>query len=91
MQIKDRTHQIRVHLSYLGHGIIGDQIYGKGKKLKQMENNKLKEILRKLKILNVKLCTQDLKFKQPISNKEINLISEMPKDINNLINLLKSV
>ena len=87
-----RTHQIRVHLSYLGHGIIGDQIYGKGKKLKQMENNKLKEILRKLKIFKRQaLHSRSLKFKHPISNKEINLISEMPKDINNLIYLLKSV
>ena len=24
-----RTHQIRVHMSYLGHGIIGDDLYGK--------------------------------------------------------------
>ena len=23
-----RTHQIRVHMSYLGHGIIGDDLYG---------------------------------------------------------------
>jgi len=24
-----RTHQIRVHLSSIGHGIIGDELYGK--------------------------------------------------------------
>ena len=57
-----------------------------------MENNKLKEILRKLKIFKRQaLHSRSLKFKHPISSKEINLISEMPKDINNLINLLKSV
>lgn len=27
-----RTHQIRVHSSYLGHSIVGDDIYGKGEK-----------------------------------------------------------
>ena len=25
-----RTHQIRVHFSYLNHPLIGDQLYGKG-------------------------------------------------------------
>jgi 23S rRNA pseudouridine1911/1915/1917 synthase len=27
-----RTHQIRVHMSYLGHSILGDEVYGKKKK-----------------------------------------------------------
>ena len=26
-----RTHQIRVHLSYLGHPVAGDEVYGSGK------------------------------------------------------------
>ena len=28
-----RTHQIRVHCSYLGHSIVGDDVYGKAEKL----------------------------------------------------------
>ncbi|MBO7535617.1 MAG: RluA family pseudouridine synthase, partial [Bacilli bacterium] len=28
-----RTHQIRVHMAYLNHPIIGDKIYGSGDKL----------------------------------------------------------
>lgn len=28
-----RTHQIRVHMAYLGHSIIGDELYGEGNKL----------------------------------------------------------
>ena len=26
-----RTHQIRVHLSYIGHAVAGDEVYGNGK------------------------------------------------------------
>ena len=29
-----RTHQIRVHMQYEGFPIIGDKIYGEGKKIK---------------------------------------------------------
>lgn len=28
-----RTHQIRVHMNYIGHPVVGDPIYGKGNKL----------------------------------------------------------
>ena len=28
-----RTHQIRVHLNYIGHPVIGDPVYGKGNKI----------------------------------------------------------
>lgn len=36
-----RTHQIRVHLSHIGHSVVGDQVYGKNlMKLKQIEKTK---------------------------------------------------
>ena len=28
-----RTHQIRVHMNYIGHPVIGDPIYGKGNRV----------------------------------------------------------
>ena len=28
--ITGRTHQLRVHMQYLGHPIVGDRVYGKG-------------------------------------------------------------
>ncbi|MBQ8994471.1 MAG: RluA family pseudouridine synthase [Oscillospiraceae bacterium] len=32
-----RTHQIRVHMEYLGHPLVGDKLYGSGKQVKQFE------------------------------------------------------
>ncbi|MBI2285213.1 RNA pseudouridine synthase, partial [Candidatus Saccharibacteria bacterium] len=28
--LSGRTHQIRIHLSYIGHPVVGDQLYGHG-------------------------------------------------------------
>ncbi len=36
-----RTHQIRVHMSYTGHPIIGDEVYGGGKTLFERQNASL--------------------------------------------------
>ena len=30
--ITGRTHQIRVHFSYINHSVVGDPLYGSGKK-----------------------------------------------------------
>lgn len=32
-----RTHQIRVHMEYMGHPLVGDKLYGSGKQVKQFE------------------------------------------------------
>ena len=34
-----RTHQIRVHLAHIGHGIIGDPLYGRAPRAAQMPDN----------------------------------------------------
>ncbi len=38
-----RTHQIRVHMSHIGHSIVGDQVYGKNssKSTKYAKNSRL--------------------------------------------------
>ena len=59
-----RTHQIRVHLSYIGYPIIGDETYSNGK-------NKWNE---KGQVLHAKR----LKFKHPITKKEMILEAEIP-------------
>ncbi|MBS4882113.1 MAG: RluA family pseudouridine synthase [Peptoniphilus harei] len=59
-----RTHQIRVHLSHLGHPIIGDSLYGKKSDL----------------INRQALHSYSIKLKLPRNNKEIEIFAKLPKD-----------
>ena len=66
-----RTHQIRVHLSHIGYPVIGDEVYSSGKNE-----------------WNVKgqcLHAKSLKFRHPISNKEMFLEAKIPDYLKNII------
>ena len=85
-----RTHQIRVHMSYLGHGIIGDDLYGKPITQKYFKNSYSQEKIKLIKSFTrqalhaTKLC-----FNHPINNKYLEFSSQLPKDISVLIEDLK--
>ena len=71
-----RTHQIRVHLSYLGHPIYGDVLYGDG-------DNEGDLIERQA------LHAYGLDFKSPRTEKELSLRADLPDDMKELIDKLK--
>lgn len=60
-----RTHQIRVHMAYIGHPIIGDDLYGKPSTL----------------ITRQALHAYKIKFIHPITSKEIIIIADLPDDM----------
>ena len=64
--ISGRTHQIRVHLSYIGHPIVGDTLYGM----------KWPGIFSKGQLLHA-YC---LEFVHPRTGETINLTSKLPAD-----------
>ncbi len=70
-----RTHQIRVHLSYIGHQVVGDKRYGK-KREPEMKRQALHSFL--------------LGFYHPITNKYMEFRSLLPEDISQFINKLNS-
>ena len=70
-----RTHQIRVHLSHIGYPIIGDDVYSNGKN--------------KWNISGQCLHAKSLKFKHPITGKELYIKAELPEYFENVINELK--
>lgn len=65
-----RTHQIRVHFSYIGHPILGDTLYGSPSKL----------------INRQALHSYKLTFIHPITKKVLSLEVPLPNDIENIIN-----
>ncbi|MBP1890452.1 23S rRNA pseudouridine1911/1915/1917 synthase [Clostridium moniliforme] len=71
-----RTHQIRVHLSYLGHPIYGDFLYGNGDEEKEL-------------IERQALHAYGLDFKSPRSGEMLSLRADLPEDLKNLIEKIK--
>ncbi len=69
-----RTHQIRVHMKYMGHNIIGDQIYGKTK-----VENTYPEIIQNFR--RQALHSYELYFLHPFFKKEMFFQSSIPTDI----------
>lgn len=64
-----RTHQIRVHLSYLGHPLLGDDLYGGNHNL-----------INRQALHAYKIC-----FYHPVSEKEITITAPVPKDFLRLL------
>lgn len=65
-----RTHQIRVHMSYLGHPLAGDFLYGE----------ELPTILSR-----PALHSAELSFCHPITKKQMKFTQPMPPDMRNLL------
>ena len=86
-----RTHQIRVHLSDLGHSVVGDQAYGKSLVKKKVQNSFNKEKLELIKQFDRQaLHAIKLSFEHPITNKYLNFESPLPIDMKKLIRALKT-
>jgi len=84
-----RTHQIRVHMSYMGCSLLGDQQYGK-KKLKFKKINE--DFENKLKILNRQaLHAKSLGFVHPTTKKFMSFESKLPQDFKKILDLLNKL
>ena len=70
-----RTHQIRVHLSYIGYPIVGDYTYSNGKN----EFGVIGQCLHAIK----------LEFKHPITGKDMELQADLPTYLKNILDNLE--
>jgi 23S rRNA pseudouridine1911/1915/1917 synthase len=90
-----RTHQIRVHLTHMGHPIIGDPVYGRAhkKNSKKHKNNKYRLVSEEARRLMSSFSRQALHayylgFEHPKTKKRLFFETILPSDMKSLINNL---
>ena len=82
-----RTHQIRVHMSYLGNNIVGDDKYKK--KFKKVKN--ISPLLEEkiIKLNRQFLHAKTIGFIHPKKNKEMIFNSILPQELENILEILR--
>lgn len=72
-----RTHQIRVHMSYIGHPIAGDDVYGPKKVIKELNGQCLH--------------AQKIGFVHPRTNEYLEFSSDVPCEFKAFLNKLRKI
>lgn len=70
-----RTHQIRVHLQYIGHPIFGDELYA-GRKTAREDRKMLTRVF---------LHAAKITFTHPATGKQMNLEAPLPEELQNVL------
>lgn len=83
-----RTHQIRVHLSSIGHALIGDNVYEKNKKSSLKMPQAMKDII--LSFPRQALHAKTLGFIHPKSHQTMQFNSDLPTDMASLLQTLRT-
>jgi 23S rRNA pseudouridine1911/1915/1917 synthase len=82
-----RTHQIRVHMAYAKHPLVGDPLYGGSFKLPKAATPALVEALRTFK--RQALHAEKLEFVHPVSGQPMTFQSPVPADMQALVAVLR--
>jgi 23S rRNA pseudouridine1911/1915/1917 synthase len=70
-----RTHQVRVHLAFIGHPVVGDSVYGRRKQ--------------RLEVGRQFLHAHRLGFQHPASGRRLELVSDLPADLEQILERLR--
>jgi len=83
-----RTHQIRVHMSHIGHPLLGDFTYGGKVKFPKGAKEELKVAIKEFS--RQALHAKKLSIIHPGDNKELSWRSKLPEDLDTMINILRA-
>lgn len=81
-----RTHQIRVHMAYLGCPCLGDPVYGSG-----APHRAVAEALKTLSFARQALHAAHLGFVHPVTGERLAFEAPLPADMADLLSALKSL
>jgi len=73
-----RTHQVRVHMSSIGHGLLGDPVYGR-------TPHRLRPLLAAQAFQRQALHAAELGFIHPVSGDRVHFASPLPDDMTQLL------
>ena len=82
-----RTHQIRVHLAWLKHPVVGDEVYGGGRD-KTVADAKIRGAIGKLH--RQFLHSEQLGFRHPRTREELKFSAPLPEELQNLLHLIRA-
>jgi 23S rRNA pseudouridine1911/1915/1917 synthase len=83
-----RTHQIRVHLSYIKHPIVADDMYG-GRLVYPWQLADAEPAVQQPVISRVALHAHTIEFKHPTTQKMVKFEAPLPEDMQNLLDMLR--
>lgn len=83
-----RTHQIRVHLAYIKHSIVGDDMYG-GKLVYPWQLKDAQQAVEEPVIARCALHAFTIEFKHPSTEKMVKFEAPLPKDMQHLLEMLR--
>jgi 23S rRNA pseudouridine1911/1915/1917 synthase len=82
-----RTHQIRVHLAWLKHPVVGDELYGGGRD-NNVQDVQVRAQIRKLK--RQFLHAEQLGFRHPQTGDQLRFTAPVPAELNTLLEQLEA-
>jgi len=83
-----RTHQLRVHLSYIKHPIVADDMYG-GRLVYPWQLADAEPAVQQPVISRVALHAHTLEFKHPKTDEMVKFEAPLPEDMQNLLDMLR--
>ena len=83
-----RTHQIRVHLAYIKHPIVADDMYG-GRLVYPWQLTDSEPAVQQPLINRVALHAYMIEFKHPSTGKTVEFEAPLPQDMQNFLDLLR--
>ena len=81
-----RTHQIRVHLAWMKHPVVGDSVYGGGRD-KTVPDARVRGAIARLQ--RQFLHAHELGFRHPRTRQDLRFIAPLPSELQRLLDLIR--